>query len=164
MDVNMSGASFSPCGRYRYSLWRDWAVGIPLVWVMSNPSVADAVEDDLTVKKCCEFSKRAGFAGMVIINLYALRATNPQDLLSVSDPEGPDNVDEWRMVLSENVGSPVVGAWGDSAPRGLPASRAYREHVIAPERPPVWLCLGKTAKGSPKHPSRLAYDTRMVPL
>lgn len=82
MRLVRRSAILSPDGRYRYLLRRDWrdTEGEPLVFVMLNPSTADSESDDPTVRKCCGFASRAGYPGMVVVNLYAIRATNPAEL------------------------------------------------------------------------------------
>lgn len=164
------GADISEDGLYRYLLWREWDGSKDrMVWIMLNPSTADAETDDVTITKCIGFAQHAGCGGIQVINLYALRATQPEDLYHQwygrnVDPEGPRNVEMWSTVLSDPRRGLIVAAWGDSAPKRLPASVAYREHFIRPDVPPAALCLGKTAKGTPRHPSRLGYDTPMVAL
>jgi hypothetical protein len=51
----MSGAEFSPCGDYRYSLWRMWSEeeNAPRVMFIGlNPSTADATRNDPTIRRC----------------------------------------------------------------------------------------------------------------
>jgi hypothetical protein len=45
------GADISPCGRYRYALWRKWGAGGTCVFVWLNPSTADATFDDQTINQ-----------------------------------------------------------------------------------------------------------------
>ena len=60
-DEQRSGAIISACGQYRYHLWRRWDELLPtMVWVMLNPSTADATEDDPTIRRCIGFAKREG--------------------------------------------------------------------------------------------------------
>jgi hypothetical protein len=113
MDLfERKNAVLSPCGRYRYRLSRTWdGHKLPLVWIMLNPSTADAEIDDPTIRRCISFSKREGAGGLEVLNLFALRATDPKQLRIASDPIGPDN-DEWiREVLHPH--SRVVAAWGE---------------------------------------------------
>lgn len=147
-DTAASGAYLSADGLYRYRLWRQWDDGDLMVWVMLNPSTADAAADDPTIRRCMGFARREGYAGIEVINLYALRCTKPKHLLDHPDPEGPDNSHHWDQVLSApNIGK-VVAAWGAAVSGDrLPGSRAlgrwFRGH---------WCCLGVTAGGYPRHP------------
>ena len=75
----MTGTAWiSECGRYRYSLTRRFADGLDLVFVMLNPSTADADKDDPTIRRCCGFADRMGFGGIIVVNLFALRAAAPE--------------------------------------------------------------------------------------
>lgn len=90
----------------------------------------------------------------------------PNDLLDAAgagvDPEGPDNIEMWRVVLDaadKTPGALVVAAWGGSKPKGI-ISQALLHHDLGAE----WLCYGHTKDRAPRHPSRLPYDTKLVKL
>jgi len=148
-------AVISPCGRYRYRLSRSWEPQrLPLVWIMLNPSTADAEIDDPTIRRCIAFSKREGAGGLEVLNLFALRATNPSALRSADDPIGPDN-DQWiREVLHPH--SRCVCAWG-----AFPAWDRVAA-VMDLARGINFLCLGRTAAGHPKHPLYIANDQPLI--
>lgn len=59
------GADISPCGAYRYTLWRRWGDGRVLTVIGLNPSTADATQDDPTIRRCIGFARREGCAGLV---------------------------------------------------------------------------------------------------
>ncbi|MDB5297796.1 MAG: hypothetical protein JWO31_3779 [Phycisphaerales bacterium] len=74
-----AAAVLSPCERYRYVLHRWWDESKPAVcWLMLNPSTADAATDDPTIRKCCGFARAWGAGGIAVVNLFALRATDPR--------------------------------------------------------------------------------------
>ena len=76
-----SGAHFSPCERYRYRLWRCWdASKWKLAIIGLNPSTATHEEDDPTIRRCIGFAKRDGYGGLLMLNLFALRSTDPKGL------------------------------------------------------------------------------------
>lgn len=153
-------AEISEDGLYRYHLGRVWNRSLrSMVWIMLNPSVADADVDDMTIRKCMAFSRRLGCGSIDVINLYSLRATQPKHLLDHPDPEGPENRTTWNSVMTGRARFSVMAAWGASAPKGLPGSVAMREWMTMA---PQWLCLGQTEDGSPRHPSRLGYDAARV--
>src|SRR6187200_2293770 len=80
-------ASFSSDRRYRYRLDRWWSDGAPpVVWVMLNPSAADATVDDPTIRRVVALSRSWGFGGCTVVNLFGWRAAHPRDLASVADP------------------------------------------------------------------------------
>jgi hypothetical protein len=73
-----STATVSPCGLYRYDLRRVWdAARPPCLFVMLNPSTADGSQDDPTIRRCVGFAKAWEMGGVVVVNLFALRATDP---------------------------------------------------------------------------------------
>jgi hypothetical protein len=146
-------ADVSACGRYRYALTRSWAEGAFVAWVMLNPSTADAREDDPTIRKVMGFSKTWGYAGCVVVNLFAWRATNPQVLKLVTDPVGPRNLAALRDWTNNK---PIVAAWGDSG-GDIARRQAHQVRRFLSDSP--MLCLGKTKAGNPRHPCRLAYST-----
>lgn len=156
--------------RYRYRLTRvldpsreNWRDEFHLiVWLLLNPSKADAVRNDPTVRKMMGFSRQWGFRVMEVFNMFAWRSQNPLDLWTVSDPVGPEN-DAYLKTIPYNV--TVVPAWGDSGlPRGRWAECAPRylqresavKKILSARRA---MCLGRTQAGSPRHPVRLAYAT-----
>jgi hypothetical protein len=83
------GCVLSPDGLYRYLLWRTWnPKANTMVWLMLNPSTADAMNDDPTIRRCIGFAQREGCGSIQVLNLYALRATKPKHLFDHPDPEG----------------------------------------------------------------------------
>lgn len=152
------GAAISECGRYRYSLTREWSDGNLLTWCMLNPSTADADIDDPTIRKCIGFSQRWGYSGIYIVNLFALRATDPRELKKADDPVGPKNIGRLRAIIS-----PVVVAWGGSIPKTQQAdnlARILRNRAWGNREFEEWWCLGKTKWGEPRHPLMLPYSTK----
>jgi hypothetical protein len=89
------GAVISQDGKYRYKLARYWnSKEPPVIFIMLNPSTADAVENDPTIRRCISFAKRWGFGGLEVYNLFALRSYDPAVIEIAGDPVGPDN-DNW---------------------------------------------------------------------
>lgn len=154
------GAVLSDDGRYRYTLARELSLFTPgsegtVLFVMLNPSTADALLDDATIRRCIGFAKRWGFSRLTVGNLYALRATDPRELALADDPVGPDN-DYWLGALAE-AAEQVVYAWGGNAmvPNRAADVRRLIEAIVP--SPPV--CLGRTRQGDPRHPCRLPNAT-----
>src|SRR5262245_40940750 len=72
---------------YRYRLDRRWSGGGVLCGcIMLNPSRAHERSDDPTIRRCIGFAKGWGYAGLIVGNLFALRATDPTMLLAARDP------------------------------------------------------------------------------
>lgn len=104
------GAVLSDCHRYRYELTRTWDPTQGRVgWVMLNPSTADADVDDPTIRRCVAFARAWGYGGIVVRNLFALRATNPLELRGHPEPVGRFNGQYLRRCSSEAI---TVAAWG----------------------------------------------------
>ena len=182
MKYVSQGAQISHDGKYRYLLWREWRLhpkpakwfwwknedGSPCVdganqpigepetclFIMLNPSTADAETDDPTIRRCVGFAADWGYDRVEIVNLFAYRATSPQTLLGLKhgdDPVGERNQDIFGFAARN--AHLVVCAWGshgsylgqDETTRGWFTREAY--------------CLGRTLKGFPKHPLYLAAST-----
>lgn len=164
MLAGMRGAIISDCGTYRYLLSRVLqGHGDPLVFIMLNPSTADAMQDDPTIRRCVGFANREGASAMVVINLYAFRATEPQcmfieERLGV-DIVGPQNNEMIRKVVGWPA-SRVVCAWGAAHHAMLRAREVER---ILRERGAELVCLGTTGKGMPRHPLYVKSDQPLVP-
>lgn len=157
-------ATFSECGKYRYELGGD--IGRPqaellspvvagrrvkiALWIMLNPSTADAQHDDPTIRNCVFFSEAWGYNRILIGNIYAFRATDPKVMIramkSGVDVEGPEN----NRTLAEMVRRTrltdgiVMAAWGGDARR----ARVDVVQQIAGRLS----CLRTNNDGSPVHP------------
>lgn len=157
-------AAVSDCGRYRWSLSRAWDRD-PLKpwvgWIMLNPSTADANVDDPTIRRCMGFSRGWGYAGMTVMNLFTLRATDPAELLAAWQPNGPPEhqrrIDQMLVDLP-GVCRLVIAAWGcDGSHRG----RDREVFDLFASRGLKLMCLGMTKNGHPKHP--LARGKHRIP-
>ena len=137
-------AHISKCTNYRYALWRQWDESKPYVlFVGLNPSTADAVEDDPTLRRCMGYAKDWGFGGVCIANLFAFRATEPKVMMLAKDAVGPQN-DKWLVHLADEAGL-IVAAWGND---GSYLGRAARVRKMMPEM----TCLKLNKSGEPAHP------------
>ena len=133
--------------RYRWTLRREWDESLPRVaFIMLNPSTADATNNDPTLRRCLGFAERWGYGSLEVVNLFAYRATNPQDLKTASDPVGSLN-DDYLMTAVSSARQTIV-AWGN---HGTLYNRA--EIVLEMLSSQFFLyCLGVTKTGQPKHP------------
>jgi hypothetical protein len=113
-DLTASGAVLDDTGKYRYLLWRVWGTGGKFVtFIMLNPSVADAVVDDNTIKSCIRMAKSWGFDGLIVANLFAFRTKSPKILKQQSlPPIGPLNTMHILEAAELSQGN-VVCAWGN---------------------------------------------------
>jgi hypothetical protein len=160
-------AVISPCGRFRYGLWRTWGEqagdGTP-IWsanfIMLNPSTADAELDDPTIRRCMGFARRWEMDGIAVTNLYPLRETDPRRMLRHQDrlgerdePSGVTSVLANDRAIRDQAerAAIVLLAWG------VNAEHNQAQHVLALLRRdhiPTY-CLGLTTQHHPRHPLHL---------
>ena len=147
--MTASAATLSACGLYRYTLDRDWAVGPRAIWIMHNPSTADANVDDPTIRRVRSFTEREGCGGFTVVNLYAWRATNPRELRAVADPVGPDN-DRHIAAAVRAASGPVIAAWGAiQSWQRIRVARLLQGPLARAEL----RCIGEPTKANhPRHP------------
>jgi hypothetical protein len=151
-----SWAAFNESRTHRYLLGRSWQPGPVMTFVMLNPSTADSKKDDPTIRRCVRFARREGCGGIEVVNLFALRATDPAELRLHADPVGACN----DRVIGACAGGTVVVAWGAHggyAGRAAEVGRILLAAGIAP------VCLGVTANGQPRHPLYVRADAPLVP-
>lgn len=149
-------AAISECGTYRYDLQRWWDDSLrACVFVMLNPSTADATHDDPTVRRCVGFSKGWGFGGLVVVNLFAVRSPDPKVMKAHPSPVGPENDRHIRRWL-EQAGR-VIAAWGTHG------KHRRRDQAVIEIMRAVGVTvfhLGTSKDGHPKHPLYLKADVR----
>lgn len=160
LDIGDRGAVLSEDGLYRYRLWRTWGPQPPALFLMLNPSTADADVDDQTIRKCIGFARREGCGGLLVWNLYAFRATDPDELDRVEDPIGRGNEDHlWPMLDEAGL---IIAAWGSKPNRGKYRNREMMIRVGPLYDRQVW-ALKLTKDGHPNHPLYLPGNSPLVP-
>lgn len=157
----MGTAVFSDDGRYRYALTRRWGDGAAMVWIMLNPSTADADENDPTIKRCIGFAQRWGYDALTVVNVFAFCTSSPAVLLRASeegvDIVGPAN-DAAIRELTE--GAPlIVAAWGE---KGAYLGRDRAVVQLLEGR--ALMALALTGNGSPGHPLYLLRTSTPQPF
>ncbi len=163
-------AEFSQCRRYRYTLLIVWDDALPLMQVIGlNPSTADEVVDDPTVRRCKGFARREGCGGLMMTNLFAFRATDPDVMKAQVLPIGElisqkpnctmgilDQINDQHLTHAASGCRIVVAAWGI---HGVHLGRAEQVKDLIPGMK----CFGLTREGHPKHPLYLAKITPLIP-
>ena len=158
-------ACISTSGNYRWMLARQWGpLATPcrtIVFIMLNPSIADAKKDDPTIRRCIGFAKENDCNSLIVLNLFAYRATVPSECFAQGkDAIGYGN-DAW--LVEHTFGAAfIVAAWG------VHGSKFGRDKEVlrlleAEGRGPIY-CLGITQEGHPKHPLYLKCNTPLVPF
>ena len=154
-------AEFSPCRRYRYWLEIVWDRKRPvLVVCMLNPSTADEFANDPTVERCVRRAKSVEFGGLVVVNAFAWRSTDPNELYKVSDPAGPEN--DGFIATAAKVAGLMLCGWGTHVERVLPGRTAAVLRIIS-DAGGTPHALKINADGSPQHPLYVGYDVQPVP-
>lgn len=149
-------------GEYRYRLSVDGVsvTGVGgVLWIMLNPSTADGVQLDPTMRRVIDFTARWGRARCTVMNLFALRATDPDQLLSHPSPVGECVDEAIRSAAREH--HEVVFAWG-AHPAALKRQAEVIHAVLAVGAAP--LCLGRTRSGFPRHPLYVPASTKPEPF
>ena len=155
MSAAQASAVLSPDGVYRYLLTRTWEPHrCRLVFIMLNPSTADAQQDDATIRICMGRARRMGAGGIAVVNLFAYRATQPLRLYGATDPIGPEN-DLYILQAVREDPLMVIAAWGQHGPLRNRAQSVRQLLASVPLHH-----LGLTKEGQPKHPLRISYDVQ----
>lgn len=175
-----ASAAFDASGAYRYELLRRWAPGPTCLWIMLNPSTADATKLDPTLRRCLGFTRSwetgnprdpgEGFGAFEVCNLYAYRSPHPRDLWyerkivrddgcwtihrPPDDPVGPNN--DAAIQSAAKRASLVIVGWGVNA-------KPERERHVAQLLADVGVqphALRVAKNGSPSHPLYLPETMR----
>lgn len=147
---NDNSAVISACGKYRYKLTRWWSAdadGDHAVFIMLNPSTADATNDDPTIRRCIGFAQAWGCTSTTVVNLFAFRSTDPNALSAAIDPVGPMN--DGYILDAVKDSKFVVCAWGahkSAVSRASHVLNLLRANSVDPK------CLRMTKSGFPSHP------------
>lgn len=163
---------FSPCRRYRYTLWREWDCDLLtgcsddsrhahefVQFIGLNPSTADETKDDPTIRRCIGFAKAWGYGALCMTNLFAWRDTLPENMMKAAEPIGPEN-DKTLLKCAAQAGV-IVAAWGKGGNfngRGI----AVCELLRADGRSVSFLKLNSDF--SPAHPLYLPATLKPVPF
>jgi len=124
-----------------------------------NPSTADETQDDPTVRRCLGYAKQWGYGRMVMLNIFAFRATDPRVMKAAPDPVGPEN-DRYLLEASRRAHL-VVAAWGN---HGAFRGRSKRVVEMLRQAGVELRCLKLTGQGEPGHPLYLPKNLQPVRL
>lgn len=157
LDGMKTGAIFSQDQRYRFALWRKWDLELPqLVVIGLNPSTATEHEDDPTVTRCTNLARREKCGALIMLNLFAFRATEPKVMLAEPDPIGLHNGTILRHYLHDPSTKIVVAAWGA---HGTHLDRDWHVEKMRSDM----VCFGVNQNGTPKHPLYQRADAPLIP-
>lgn len=163
MDLLINRAAvISPCGLYRYRLEREMGAGLTAAGIMVNPSTADGLSDDATIRKWLGFAARHNIGRFIIGNKFAYRATDVKMLRTASDAIGPENDAHLEQIMRD--ADIHIVAWGPLAKLPPNLRSRWRDVTAIADRVGCKLmCFGTAQDGHPRHPLMLAYETPLVP-
>ena len=145
---NNSGAEFSPCGKYRYKLWRIWDEALPKVMCIGlNPSTANSTKPDPTITNLTKMLRKLGYGGFYMMNLFAWISSKPEDLLTCENALGEN---ENKLKEVEAICDDVIVCWGNFK------QADKRIASVLPNYPNA-KCFGITQSGKPFHPLAMMY-------
>ena len=139
----------------------------PLICIGINPSTAAPGALDNTLKSVERIALGNGFDSFIMFNVYAQRATNPDAMEKVCNPQlHRENLATFRYVLSISEKPAVWAAWGAIIEKRDYLADCLRDMVKAgQEYGANWYCAGAvTKKGHPHHPLYLRKDERIKPF
>ena len=152
MLSQFSGAVIDSERRHRFLLWRFWDERPRMLFIGLNPSTANELNDDPTIRRLSSFAQDWGYGGLYACNLYSQITPYPKELLPQTRNHGA-NTPAIQMTLKLTV--LTVCGWGDgikTVPEGDLRAQAVIELLNDP------MCFGLTASGNPKHPLYLPGD------
>ena len=139
----------------------------PLICIGINPSTAKPDALDNTLKSVERIALGNGFDSFLMFNVYAQRATSPDDMEKVYNPTlHRENLEAFRYILSISDKPSVWAAWGAIIEKRAYLPGCVRDLVGAGEEFGTgWYCAGAiTKKGHPHHPLYLRKDEKLRPF
>ena len=139
----------------------------PLICIGINPSTAQPDDLDNTLKSVERIALGNGFDSFIMFNVYAQRATSPDDMEKACNPLlHEENMKAFRYVLSISANPTVWAAWGAIIEKRKYLPDCVRDMLtIGGEYGAQWVCAGAiTKKGHPHHPLYLRKDEKIKPF
>ena len=140
----------------------------PLICVGVNPSTAEPGNLDNTLKSVERIALANGFDSFLMLNVYAQRATRPQDMEPArNETLHRENMEAFRYALTAAGPEPTVwAAWGNIIELRPYLKRCVEDMLrIGAEVNAVWVTAGKrSVKGHPHHPLYLKKDSPLDPF
>ena len=139
----------------------------PLICIGINPSTAEPDNLDNTLKSVERIAHGNGFDSFIMFNVYAQRATSPDDMEKKCNPVlHEENMKAFRYVLSISENPTVWAAWGAIIEKRKYLPDCVRDMLQAgEEHGATWVCAGAiTKKGHPHHPLYLRKDEKVKPF
>lgn len=143
-------AEFSIDKKERYSLKREWDNSKnKILYIMLNPSLADDKNDDPTIRRLINFTKKFNYGGFLVGNIFTTITPNPKEL---DKSKGMSDKNFEELIKLINKVDQIVYAWGSS----IEEPQLLKKLVLNPK------CFGKNLNGTPKHPLYLPSQTKLI--
>ena len=139
----------------------------PLICIGVNPSTARPDALDNTLKSVERIALGNGYDSFLMFNVYAQRATSPDDMEKVCNPIlHAENLAAFRYILSISQKPAVWAAWGAVIEKRKYLPDCVRDLVaVGTEFDAQWYCAGAiTKKGHPHHPLYLRKEEKLKPF
>ena len=143
-------AEFSIDKKERYSLKREWDNSKnKILYIMLNPSLADDKNDDPTIRRLINFTKKFNYGGFLVGNIFTTITPNPKEL---DKSKGMSDKNFEKLLNLINKVDQIVYAWGNS----VEEPQLLKELILSPK------CFGKNLNGTPKHPLYLPKNSKLI--
>ena len=143
-------AEFSIDKKERYSLKREWDKSKnKILYIMLNPSLADDKNDDPTIRRLINFTKKFNSGGFLVGNIFTTITPNPKEL---DKSKGMSDKNFEELIKLINKVDQIVYAWGSS----IEEPQLLKKLVLSPK------CFGKNVNGTPKHPLYVPSQTKLI--
>ena len=139
----------------------------PLICIGINPSTAKPDDLDNTLKSVERTARFNGYDSFIMFNVYAQRATNPDDMEKTCNIAlHKENLEAFRYALSLSSRPSVWAAWGTIIEKRPYLYYCLKDMInVANEQGAVWYRAGNVSKkGHPHHPLYLRKDEKIVPF
>ena len=139
----------------------------PLICIGINPSTAQPGALDNTLKSVERIALGNGFDSFIMFNVYAQRATSPDDMEKVCNPLlHKEDLEAFRYVCSISDKPAIWAAWGAIIEKRKYLPACVRDMLeVGNEYGAQWYCAGAiTKKGHPHHPLYLRKDEKIKPF
>ena len=140
-------AIFSLDHKYRYVLTRKWSNNGICLFIMLNPSTADAYKFDPTVSRAYKIAKRLKLGELVVLNIFAIKGSDPSVIKEYDDPIGKYN--DYYINYYCKKSKMIIVAWGN---HGSYNNRSNDVKNILKRNKKGVYCIDINNSGEPKHP------------
>lgn len=134
-------AIFSKDKQYRYQLSRRWDSAKPMVlFVMHNPSTADAYKEDPTLIRIINYAKDWGYGGLYVGNLFPYCSSKPKKDMVLPKVIVTRNHRHIKTMYKQS--EQTIFAWGNQQE----TPQWFKKNINYP------YCIALSLNNIPKHP------------